>query len=180
MSRLKRLLPFIFPTAAIVLVIILGVRWFRLRQERTGQISEFAEGIEIEDLTDDITQEPLSEAEDLESQELMNETDDESVMGQVRYELDDERIHFSVFANLPETDATYQVWLQDLTGESRRPAFVLSRLKGGYIGSAAISVETLPFEVIVSKEAVLDNQPEQIMLRGIISASQETLELDLE
>ncbi len=180
MSQLKKLLPFIFPTAAIVLVIILGVRWFRLRQERTGQISEFAEGIEIEDLTDEATQQPLSEAEDLASLELINETDDEGVMGQVRYELDDERIRFSVFANLPETDATYQVWLQDLTGESRRPAFVLSRLKGGYIGSAAISAETLPFEVIVTKEENLDNEMEQILLRGVMSASQETLEINLE
>ncbi len=180
MSRLKKLLPFIFPTAAIVLVIILGVRWYRLRQDRTGQISEFAEGIEIEDLTDEATEQPLNEADDLASQEMTNETDDETVMGQIRYELDEERIRFSVYANLPETTDTYQVWLQDLTGESQRPAFTLARLKGGYLGSAAISAETLPFEVMVTKETTLDNQMEEVMLRGILTASQDKIEINFE
>jgi hypothetical protein len=37
------------------------------------------------------------------------------------------------------------------------------------VGSAAISAETLPFEVIVSSEERPDNTLETVMLRGLIN-----------
>lgn len=181
MNRLKKLLPFVFPTAAIVLVIVLGVRWYRLRNEQAGQISEFAEGIEIEDLTTEVTNSGFGGVEDLMSQELKPQVEDLAVMGQVRYELVEGKIKFSVFANLPEPGtAQYQVWLQDLEGESRRKAFALTPLKGGYLGSASISTETLPFTILVSEEEVADNRLEEILLRGNIELPQDEIELELE
>lgn len=169
MNRLKQLLPFVFPTAAIVLVAILAVRWYRLRSERMGQISEFAEGVEIEDLTDN----GMMMVNDYDNVAMTSQ--DETAEGQIRYELADGRVRFSVTAYLPEEDGvTYQVWLQDLEGTSIRRAFTLEMLKGGYTGSAAISDETLPFEVLVSREMVNDNAVEEVLLRGTLEMADQS------
>ena len=173
MNRLKQFLPFVFPTAAIILVIILAFRWYRLRSDQIGQISEFAQGVEIEDLTEAERSSTLTGVEDVETIELQSEQ--ESAMGEIRYELSDGKVKFSVTANLPEEEVVqYQVWLKEVDGQAIRKAFSLEMLKGGYTGSAAISDETLPFEVVVSKEMVDDNLMEQILLRGIITETAES------
>lgn len=167
MNRLKQLLPFVFPTAAIVLVIVLAVRWYQLRSEQLGKISEFAEGVEIEDLTQVEPDLALNGVPDAETVEL--EGDSESAAGDIRYELADGKVKFSVSATLPQSEeGKYQVWLKEVDGQAVRKAFVLQILKGGYSGSAAISDETLPFEVVVSKEVVDDNLMEQVLLRGML------------
>lgn len=167
MNQLKQFLPFVFPTAAIILVIILGVRWYNLRNEQLGKISEFAEGIEIEDLTGTDRHTALNGVKDVETLNL--EGEDETAIGQVRYEFDQDKVKFSVTASLPESEiAQYQVWLKEVGGRAVRKAFALEMLKGGYTGSAAISDETLPFEVVVSKEMVDDELMEQVMLRGVL------------
>ena len=173
MNRLKQFLPFIFPTAAIILVVILAFRWYRLRSEQIGKISEFAQGVEIEDLTEAERNSTLSGVKDVETLELQSEQ--ESAMGEVRYELSDDKVKFSVAASLPEEEvAHYQVWLKEVDGQAIRKAFALEMLKGGYTGSAAISTETLPFEVVVSKEMVDDNLMEQILLRGILEEAEQS------
>jgi hypothetical protein len=171
MNQLKQFLPFVFPTAAIVLVAILAMRWYRLRNEQMGMISEFAQGVEIEDLTQTERGFTLNGVKDVETLEL--ESEEESAMGEVRYEFDEGKIRFSVSASLPEEEvAKYQVWLKEVEGRAVRKAFVLQMLKGGYTGSAAISAETLPFEVVVSKEMVDDNLTEQVLLRGVLEKMQ--------
>lgn len=172
MNRLKQFLPFIFPSAAIILVLILAFRWYRLRNDQIGKISEFAQGVEIEDLTEAERNSTLSGVKDVET--LVLESEQAAVMGEVRYELSDDKVRFSVTATLPEDDtAQYQVWLKEVDGQAVRKAFTLEMLKGGYFGSAAISTETLPFEVVVSKELVDDNLMEQILLRGVMKEETE-------
>ena len=172
MNRLKQFLPFIFPSAAIVLVVILAFRWYRLRNDQIGKISEFAQGVEIEDLTEAERDSALSGVKDVETLTLESEQD--SIVGEVRYELSDDKVRFSVAANLPDAEAAqYQVWLKEVNGQAIRKAFTLEMLKGGYTGSAAISAETLPFEVVVSKEMVNDNLMEQILLRGVLESAAE-------
>jgi hypothetical protein len=172
MNKLKQFLPFIFPSAAIVLVFILAFRWYRLRNDQIGKISEFAQGIEIEDLTEAERSSTLSGVKDVKTVELQG--DAEEVMGEIRYELSDDKVKFSVTAALPQEDASqYQVWLKEVDGQAVRKAFTLEMLKGGYSGSAAISTETLPFEVVVSKEVVNDNLMEQILLRGVLETETE-------
>ncbi len=172
MNRLKQFLPFIFPSAAIVLVVILAFRWYRLRNDQIGKISEFAQGVEIEDLTEAERNSTLSSVKDVETIEL--QSDDEAIMGEVRYEFSDDKVKFSVTTTLPQEDvAEYQVWLKEIDGQAVRKAFALAMLKGGYSGSAAISTETLPFEVVVSKEMVDDNLMEQILLRGVLEIETE-------
>lgn len=167
MNRFKQFLPFIFPTAAIILVVILAFRWYRLRNDQIGKISEFAQGIEIEDLTEAERNSTLSGVKDVETLQLQSEQ--ESVMGEVRYEFSDDKVRFSVTATLPEEEiAQYQVWLKEVDGQAIRKAFALEMLKGGYSGSAAISTQTLPFEIVISKEMVDDNLMEQILLRGVL------------
>ncbi len=173
MNRLKQFLPFVFPTAAIILVIILAFRWYRLRSEQIGKISEFAQGVEIEDLTETERQTSLSGVKDVERVDL--ESEQESALGEIRYEISDEKVKFSVAATLPEEEvAQYQVWLKEVDGKAIRKAFALEMLKGGYTGSAAISAETLPFEVVVSKEMVDDNLMEQVLLRGVLEEMAES------
>ena len=167
MNRLKQFLPFIFPSAAIVLVVILAFRWYRLRNDQIGKISEFAQGIEIEDLTEAERDSTLSGVKDIETLQLQSEQ--ELAMGEVRYEFSDDKVRFSVTTTLPKEEvAHYQVWLKEVDGQAIRKAFALEMLKGGYTGSAAISTQTLPFEIVVSKEMVDDNLMEQILLRGVL------------
>ena len=172
MNKLEQFLPFIFPSAAIILVVILAFRWYRLRNDQVGKISEFAQGVEIEDLTEAERSSTLSGVKDVKAVELQGDV--EETMGEIRYELSDDKVKFSVTATLPQEDGSqYQVWLKEVDGQAVRKAFTLEMLKGGYSGSAAISTETLPFEVVVSKEVVNDNLMEQILLRGVVEVETE-------
>ncbi|MBU0576215.1 hypothetical protein KJ707_01145 [Patescibacteria group bacterium] len=171
MNQLKQLLPFVFPATAIILVVILAVRWYGLRSDQLGKISEFAEGVEIEDLTSIERNTVLNGVKDVQTLDL--EGEDETTLGEVRYEFAENKVKFSVTASLPKTDtAQYQVWLKEVGGRAVRKAFTLEMSKGGYTGSAAISDETLPFEVVVSKEMVDDDLMEQVLLRGVLEKTE--------
>ncbi len=164
---MKKLLPFIFPLVAVLVIIFLVFRWYRLNTQTPGTISEFGEGIEIEDLSTTELQDSLSGVGDYKTVDLIS-ADDESV-GRVRYEIKDGKIKFSVFAGLPELEyGMYQVWLREPGSLISRKAFILIQSKGGYLGSAAISEEVLPFEVVVSKEVRPDDQMEEVILTGVI------------
>lgn len=170
MNKLKQFLPFVFPVAAMILVVVLAVRWYRLRNEQTGQISEFAEGVEIENLSQTELNQVLKGTNDVTSVSLEPEADAEAV-GELRYELKDGKVRFTVNADLPEiTEGVYQVWLREPNGTAMKRAFILELSKGGYMGSAAISEEALPFDVVVSQEKVADDKIEVVLLRGTVEA----------
>ena len=164
---MKKLLPFVFPLLAVLVIIFLVFRWYRLNTQPQGNISEFGEGIEIEDLTDAKLTESLTGAGDYQTVNL--DSRDPNSLGRVRYEVKDGRVRFSVDANLPVLEVgMYQVWLREPGSTVARRAFVLEESKGGYIGSAAISEEVLPFELVVSKELRPDDQLEEVILTGVI------------
>lgn len=167
---MKKFLPFALPAVALLIVGFLIWRWYSDQTTRpTGEISQFAEGVEIENLSDQASLAPNRGVTDYKTAELRAE-DGATAAGQIRYELVDDRVRFTVMATLPELSAgEYQVWLKDPNGEAIRKAFSLIADKGGWMGSAAISAETLPFEVIVSKEERPDNTIETILLRGLIN-----------
>lgn len=171
---MKRALPFVFPVAAVLIVLVLAVRWYNLRTDRQGDISEFAQGVEIEDLSPSEAMSVLGGVGDFMTVNLENESgDDMDYLGQIRYEIVDGKVRFSVSATLPELESgVYQVWLKDTDSEAIRKAFALELSKGGYQGSAAISEETLPFEVLVSREMRPDNTLEELLLRGVLSRSE--------
>jgi hypothetical protein len=169
MRKVKDFLPFIFPLAAIVLVMILAVRWYRLRNDQVGQISEFAEGVEIENLTESERDKVIKGASEGAKTDLQKTNEKDDIVGEVRYELSEGKVLFTVNADLPILDAgMYQVWLKDPKSESIKKAFVLEETKGGYTGSAAIAESALPFEVVVTREKNNDDAMEEVVLRGTI------------
>ena len=164
---MQRFLPFIFPAIALVVVAFLAFRWYGDRTTRTGDIGQFGEGVEIEELSDAERQKVMRGALDLKTVTLQGTGE---TTGQVRYEIVDGKVRFSVSADLPEIDrGLYQVWLKDVDSAATKKAFTLDMGKGGYTGSAAISEDTLPFEVLVTRELADDNTPEDVLLRGIIA-----------
>jgi hypothetical protein len=164
--NLKKYTPFIIPTISLLLVLFLAFRWYNLRTQRDNDL-RFGE-IEIEDLTEEETEVVIG-APDTSTVELEAE-DEQLAAGQVRYRIDDERVLFNVLAELPLDDsAIYQAWISTRDQEIFQRAFVLQLSKGGYMGSASISKEQLPLEIIVSRET--ESQPEEIgeeLLRGEI------------
>ncbi len=165
---MKKYTPFVFPTIALLIVVFLGYRWYSSQTKPVGQISDFAEGVKIEDLSAaEASKLRNGGAKDLPSVELKGTAE---ATGQVRYEIKDGRVSFTVTADVPKVTGKdfYQVWLKQVNGESKKKAFVLDDSKAGYMGSAAVSAETLPFEVIVSKETKDDNQMETSILSGTV------------
>jgi hypothetical protein len=166
---MKKLLPFVFPLIALLLVMFLAVRWYNARtSHKEGQVSqtEFAEGEKIENLSTDQMNKLKKPVKDLNTVDLKGT---ENAMGQVRYDISDGRVYFSVVANLPELkEGFYQVWLKEMNGEAKKKAFVLVDSKGGFTGDASISATNLPFEVVVTRETKDDNDIETVVLQGTI------------
>jgi hypothetical protein len=164
---MKKALPFVFPVAALVLVAFLAFRWYGQQTTRTGEISEFGEGIAIEELSNSELDSVIKGTGDYKTVALEG---GEDVLGGIRYEIADGKVRFSVSASLPELETgMYQVWLKATDSEAIKKAFRLEYAKGGFMGSAAISEETVPFEVLVSREMSDDDTLEEIVLRGVIS-----------
>jgi hypothetical protein len=162
---MKKFLPFVFPVAALLIVIWLAFSWWKGQTpDKTGDIAGFGEGMQIEDLTDAERKDVMKGSGDYKSVKLEGAAE---AMGQVRYEIADGKIKFSVSANLPElTSGFYQVWLKAVDSGALRKAFKLEDSKGGYMNSAAITQEALPFDVVVTKELVDDETQETVVLQG--------------
>lgn len=163
---MKKFYPYIFPAVALLFVFFLLFRWYNLRTQREGLTSLLSDGVKIENLDPSEASDLLKGAKDYQTANLEGE---ETNLGEVRYEVDEERVSFTITAVLPKLEAGfYQVWLKEIGGEGKRKALVLEYLKGGYVGSAALSAETLPFEVVVSREMTDDAQLEEIVLTGMV------------
>lgn len=177
---MKRFTPFIFPVIVLLIVGFLAWRWYDLRAERAAQRLDFGEGVEIENLTDDERSNVSRGVGDFETVELERPAVEEgreplegteNATGVFRYEIRDNRVVFSVMANLPEEmEGRYQVWLKEVEGEGVRRAFELLMGKGGFEGSAAVSSDLLPFEVLVSRELTDDDTVEDVILRGRVNS----------
>lgn len=168
---MKKALPFVFPVAALLLVAFLAFRWYGQQTTPEGDIAEFGEGVEIEELSSTELDNVIKGVGDFETIELEPASEEQATqaLGGVRYEIADGRVRFSVSASLPELESgMYQVWLKATDSDAVRKAFVLEYSKGGYMGSAAISEETLPFEVLVTREETDDDTPEEVILRGVL------------
>jgi hypothetical protein len=127
------------------------------------------EGVMIEELTDDDAMSLLTGAGDYDSVDLVGE--DPTHLGEVRWEVRDDQLLFSVTTTLPAPAAGhYQVWLRQAEGNAQRRAFMLTSGKAGYMGSGSLDASTLPLEVIVSRELTDDGLLEEVLLRGMITA----------
>lgn len=173
---MKKYTPYIFPLVVLSVVFLLVFRWYSMRTQRMDE-NLFAEGVEIENLSEDEMAKSISGVGDYKSVDLSST--DVNVSGVVRYELKDDRVRFSVMANLPESENEYRVWLKEVDGNNMREVFTLVSGKGGYIGSASLPSELLPFEIIVSQKSSADAAKETNVLRGTLEA-QDSVEMELE
>jgi hypothetical protein len=163
---MKKFYPYILPTIALIIVGFLAYRWYDLRTQRDGEITPFAEGVEIENLSETEADRVIRGVGDFETAPLSGSGE---AQGNIRYEIKDDKVSFSVTADLPELESgQYQVWLQDIDGKSRSKAFSLVMGKGGYMGSGALSADTVPFDVVVSQENTDDSEIEEVVLQGTV------------
>ncbi|MBW7944766.1 hypothetical protein H3C70_05215 [Patescibacteria group bacterium] len=166
---MKKYIPFVFPALALAIVVFLGYRWYTSQTMRSnGQITDFAQGVEVEELsTEQVDKLKPTGAQDIPSVEMTGEGE---TAGQVRYEIADGKVAFTVSADLaaPTGGSFYQVWLKEVGGESKKKAFRLEAGKGGFVGWGAISADTLPFEVVVSREINDDDQLEETVLTATV------------
>lgn len=168
---MKKFYPYIFPAVALLFVLFLLWRWYSLRTQRDEMTSLLNEGVVIEELSAEDEQ-GLVGVGDYQMVELNGE--DPKNLGEVRYEVRDEQLLFSVSANLPMLHGgRYQVWLRQPEAATQRKAFALEYGKAGYLGSGSIDAGTLPLEVVVSREMTDDALLEEVLLTGTVSAQAE-------
>jgi len=169
---MRKFLPFVFPLLALLIVVYLGMRWYRTETSRNTadkKPAQFADGAKIEDLSASTSSQLKTPAKD---EKTVDMSGSDNAKGQIRYELKDGKVYFSVFADLPELkdgEGVYQVWLKQVNGDQKRKAFTLENTKSGYTGGAAISMDTLPFDVVVTKQqSVSDDNMSSTLLSGTI------------
>ncbi|GIK84287.1 MAG: hypothetical protein BroJett025_09090 [Patescibacteria group bacterium] len=162
---MKKYTPYIFPLVVLGIIFMLVFRWYTLRAERS-EYALLGEGVEIENLSQEEMVKSIKGVGDYESIDLTSQDPENN--GVVRYELKDDKVRFSVMANLPEPTTEYHVWLRSIDGTAMREVFTLVAGKGGYIGSAALPSELLPFEMIISESAQAEVADENYVLRGTL------------
>ncbi len=155
---MKKFIPFVFPLIAICLVLFLAMRWYNSKTSREGtqaKIAQFDDTTQIDNLSASDSSRLKHPAQDEKSVDLSGAGD---AKGQVRYDVTNGKVYMTLTASLPDAGKSiYQVWFKDVNGESKKKAFTLVNAKGGYVGSAAVSADMLPFEVVVSKQKTADD-----------------------
>lgn len=161
---MNKVIPFIFPAIAFLIVIFLAFRWIKMSSSPRGDINSTGENVSIETLTDSQRDQILRGVGDYRTVTLTGEAES---MGSVRYEVKDGKVTFSVTANLPELETGhYQVWVK--SGMRQTKAFKLEVGKAGYMGSAAFNQTDLPAEIIISWETQDDTTLEKVVLSGTV------------
>ncbi len=162
---MKKFTPYIFPLLVLGVVFLLVYRWYNLRTDRM-QAGLLSEGVVIENLSEE-EMAALTEVDDFQVAQMESTVD--GAMGEVRYDVANDKVTFTVSATLPESNtALYQVWLKEVGSETTRHAFDLVAKKGGYIGSAALSAELLPLEVLVRDASSSSELTTGPLLKGML------------
>lgn len=150
-KKLQNVLPYVFPLIAIAFVLIMFVRWYQTRtaEAPTGLLDP---ELMVESLPADVQNSIVRGTADY---DVVAMSGDSQAMGEVRYQLADDKVSFTVTANLPTSQEEYAVWLTDLEGQTRKRVFNLVYSKAGYVGSALVTADVLPVKVVVSKASDL-------------------------
>ncbi len=174
---MNKLTPYIFPALVVVIVVFLITRWY----DRRGEISDYGEGIEIENLSEEELSEALSGVGDYTTVPLeevtpnVTETKDkvtqkpspvQPLNGVLRYEIEDSKVKLSVIASGVNQSDSFYVWLQPEGALEPKQAFALIEGKGGLIGSGAFSEEQLPVDVMITRGMSLGEEMGNVVLKG--------------
>lgn len=164
---MQKYTPYIFPLFVATLVFFLVYRWYTMKTLKL-ESDIFGEGVQIENLSQDEMVNSIKGMGDYETVELMSSNPE--VTGFVRYEVAEDKVKFSVMANLDPQGKTYAVWLKDPKGESTRKVSDLTEGKGGLIGSVSLPAELMPFEVLVGETSENSDtiDSENAVLKGIL------------
>jgi hypothetical protein len=161
-KNFKKIIPYIFPILAFAFVVFMFVRWYtnRVAEQGNGLLSS---DLEITNLTQEEEESIIRGTTDFSTVKMMAVGE---ASGEIRYQLQEDKLNFTVTANLPDSNEAFAVWLQEIDGDAKKKVFVLTYSKAGFIGSASVPAEVLPVEVVVSVES--DLLLEDALLRGII------------
>ena len=161
-EKFKKVVPYIFPILAFAFVVFMFIRWYssRVAEQGNGLLSS---DLEITNFTQEEEESIIRGTTDFATVEM---TAVGEASGEIRYQLTEDKLNFTVTANLPESDEAFAVWLKEVDGDAKKKVFTLTYSKAGFIGSASVPAEILPVEVVVSTES--DLLLEDALLRGII------------
>lgn len=162
----KSFLPYVLPVLSFILVAFMFIRWYKARTAEKPSDFLNSEAMQVQALPSDQQESLIKGTTDFETIALSSSS---SATGEIRYQVKDSTLSFTLTANLPASEESYAVWLQTPGTESRRRVFTLTENKAGFVGSASISAEVLPVDVIVTKSS--DLLLEDAVLTGNIPAS---------
>jgi len=155
-KKLQSLLPYLFPLIAIILVVVMFARWYKGKTAE-APVSLLDSQLEVESLPAQMQDSIIKGATDY---KMLNMIGVDQAVGELRYQIKDDKLSFTVTANLPSSKEEYAVWLSDMDGTAKKRVF---NSKAGYVGSAMVSDDILPVKVLVSKAS--DLMLEDILLQ---------------
>jgi hypothetical protein len=163
-KKLQDLLPYLFPLLAIVFVTVMFARWY---QGKTAEAPKalLDTQLEIAALTE---AEQSSLIRGTADYKMVAMTGTEGAYGEVRYQVSEDKLVFSVTANLDSAASKYAVWMMSPDGQLSKHMFDLVASKAGLVGSAAITTEVLPARLVVAPAS--DLELEQIILSADLPA----------
>lgn len=150
-KKLQNFLPYLFPLIAIILVVVMFARWYKGKTAE-APVSLLDSQLEVESLSAQMQDSIIKGATDY---KMLNMVGIDQAVGEVRYQIKDNKLSFTVTANLPSSKEEYAVWLSDMDGAAKKRVFNLKYSKAGYVGSAMVSDDVLPVKVLVSKASDL-------------------------
>lgn len=162
-KKLQSLLPYLFPLIAIILVVVMFARWYKGKTAE-APVSLLDSQLEVESLPAQVQDSIIKGATDY---KMLNMIGVDQAVGELRYQIKDDKLSFTVTANLPSSKEEYAVWLSDMDGTAKKRVFNLKYSKAGYVGSAMVSDDILPVKVLVSKAS--DLMLEDILLQTEIA-----------
>ena len=162
-DQFKQFVPYLLPLLALIFVVIMFVRWYSGRTAQGPDSSLIGNDLEVSSLSQDEEESIIRGTADFATVEMTGEG---QASGEIRYQLMDDKLNFTVTANLPDANEPFAVWLKEVDGEAKKRVFVLEYSKAGYIGSASVPAEVLPVEVVVSTQS--DLLLEDSLLTGLI------------
>ena len=160
-DKLKKVAPYILPTLAVIFVIVMFFRWYQGKTADKPEGGLLSQELQVSNLSQEQEEGIIKGTADYDTVEMMAVGE---ASGEIRYQMIDDKLNFTVTANLPDTNEAYAVWLKEIDGEARKKVFILDYSKAGYIGSASVPAEVLPVEVVVTGES--DLLLEDAVLRG--------------
>lgn len=193
---MKALIPFILP---LVVLIILGVVFWRWVQNNSNEpaISDSAASVQVMEVDQATTTELARGASDVPTVEMTSPEDApeaaDNSSARIRYQIKDNAVSLLVLASLATrvqaarqaaqneattagevqptpSDPKYIVWFKPAGQETLTRAFELEVGKGGFMGTASVSLDALPMTVYITTAETMADVPANTWFEATIPA----------